>query len=75
MEACMHFFLVEDVVIAVCFHFIQVASGGNTRFGYPESDNDDIADVCLTSCGNSFGEQLPGYAELYLEDGPVVDWR
>jgi hypothetical protein len=38
MAVSMHRSLVEGVIIAVCFHYTRVASGGNTRSGYPGSD-------------------------------------
>jgi hypothetical protein len=47
MEVCLHYSLVEGIVIAVCLHFTRVASGGNAGPGYPGSDNGGVAGVAL----------------------------
>jgi hypothetical protein len=54
MVVCMHCSLVEGVVIAVYFHSTRVASDGNSRPGYPGSDNGGAAGVDLPHEGIVF---------------------
>jgi hypothetical protein len=47
MAACIHHYLVEGVFIAVYFHFTRVASRGNPRSRYPESNNGDVVGIAF----------------------------
>jgi hypothetical protein len=55
MVVCMHRFLVEGIVITVCFHYSRVASEGKPRSGYPGSNNGDATGGGLLRQGIIFG--------------------